>query len=257
MADERRVTSDERRFERCRLTSWKRRARTRKKNDVSKRKGTVGGGRAAANRKSALSRSLYAHPKSPTRNAATLSLPNRLAFALQNRPLFFIALPPFFPSDGPSAKPNPPQNGKAQTTPTQPRTRPLAPRISQPPRPSCRHLLKSQLPHPFPLPLSSLCIHPPLSTPPNQPTSSINSCIASCRVINQTPRKHHFPSSQWPAPSRPPVSPPVARLPASSSPPRLPASPRPPPEVSRSLTATSLVPSLCVRSVATRRAPSC
>lgn len=55
-----------------------------------------GRGRAASNRKSALSRSLYAHPKSPTRNAATLSLPNRLAFALQKHPLFFVALPPFF-----------------------------------------------------------------------------------------------------------------------------------------------------------------
>lgn len=153
-------------------------------------------------------------------------------------------------------RPNVAQNGKAQTTPSQPPTRPLAPRISQRPRPSCRHLLKSQFPHPFfSRFLPSASIHH--SQPHPTTTSSINNCIASCRVINQTLRKHHFPSSQWPAPSRPPVSPPVARLPVSSSPPRLPASPRPPPEVSRSLTATSLVPSLCVRSVVTRRAPSC
>merc|ERR1712000_336457 len=74
---------------------------------------------------------------------------------------------------------------------------------------------------------------------------------------------HHqlHPSStqhrqQWPALSRPPVSPLVARLLASSSPPRPLASPPRLLVVSRSLTATSLVPSLFVRSVATRRALS-
>merc|ERR1739847_199026 len=74
---------------------------------------------------------------------------------------------------------------------------------------------------------------------------------------------HHqlHPSSpqhrqQWPALSRPPVSPLVARLPASNLPPRPLASPPRLPVVSRSLTATSLVPSLSARSVATRRAPS-
>lgn len=244
--------ADERRFERCRLTSWKRRAGPGKK--TTPRNGKVpwvgAGLQPIENRR-------CRDPCMHTPNLPPETLPHFPCQTGSLSPFVFHRSAAFFPSDGPSAKPNPPQNGKAQTTPTQPRTRPLAPRISQRPRPSCRHLLKSQLPHPFPLPLSSLCIHPPLSTPPNQPTSSINSCIASCRVINQTLRKHHFPSSQWPAPSRPPVSPPVARLPASSSPPRLPASPRPPPEVSRSLTATSLVPSLCVRSVATRRAPSC
>ncbi|EAT90050.2 hypothetical protein SNOG_03319 [Parastagonospora nodorum SN15] len=65
--------------------------------------------------------------------------------------------------------------------------------------------------------------------------------------------QHH---QRWPVPSRLPVSPPVARLPASSLLPRLPASPRRQPEVSRSLTATSLVPSLSVRSVVTRSPPS-
>ena len=48
------------------------------------------------------------------------------------------------------------------------------------------------------------------------------------------------------------VSPLVARLPVSSSPPRPLASPHRQLVVSRSLTATSLVPSLSVRSVATR-----
>merc|ERR1739847_43602 len=74
---------------------------------------------------------------------------------------------------------------------------------------------------------------------------------------------HHqlHPSStqhrqQWPALSRPPVSPLVARLLASSSTPRPLASPPRLLVVSRSLTATSLVPSLFVRSVATRRALS-
>jgi hypothetical protein len=52
------------------------------------------------------------------------------------------------------------------------------------------------------------------------------------------------------------ASPRVARRPASSSHPRLPASPHRLPVVSRSLTATSLVPSLSVRSVATRSRPS-
>merc|ERR1739848_352575 len=69
---------------------------------------------------------------------------------------------------------------------------------------------------------------------------------------------HHqlHPSStqhrqQWPALSRPPVSPLVARLLASSSPPRPLASPPRLLVVSRSLTATSLVPSLFVRSLGT------
>jgi hypothetical protein len=52
------------------------------------------------------------------------------------------------------------------------------------------------------------------------------------------------------------VSPLVARLPASSSLPRPLASPHHQPVVSRSLTATSPVPSLSVRSVATRSRPS-
>lgn len=38
------------------------------------------------------------------------------------------------------------------------------------------------------------------------------------------PNHHHHPSASWPAPSRPPASPPVARRPVSSSLPRPPAS---------------------------------
>merc|ERR1712080_342199 len=64
---------------------------------------------------------------------------------------------------------------------------------------------------------------------------------------------HHQPhQSSWLVPSRLPASPLVARLPVSSSPPRPLASLPRLPVVSRSLTATSLVPSLSVRSVATR-----
>ncbi|KAI1070469.1 hypothetical protein LB507_007023, partial [Fusarium sp. FIESC RH6] len=57
----------------------------------------------------------------------------------------------------------------------------------------------------------------------------------------------HINHQQWLALSRPPASPLVARPLASSSLPRLPASPPHLPEVSRSLTATSPVPSLSVR----------
>merc|ERR1712080_182222 len=68
---------------------------------------------------------------------------------------------------------------------------------------------------------------------------------------------HHQPhQSSWLVPSRLPASPLVARPPVSSSPPRPLASPPRLPVVSRSLTATSLVPSLSVRSVATRSRPS-
>merc|ERR1712169_108932 len=82
---------------------------------------------------------------------------------------------------------------------------------------------------------------------------------------HQQQQHHHFffhqqlhllSLQQWLALSRPPESPLVARPLASSSLPRLPASPPPLPVVSRSLTATSPVPSLSVRSVATRRALS-
>ena len=52
------------------------------------------------------------------------------------------------------------------------------------------------------------------------------------------------------------VSPPVARLPVRLSPPRLPANLHHPPEVSRSPIVISPVPSLSVRSVATRSRPS-
>merc|ERR1712144_92580 len=61
---------------------------------------------------------------------------------------------------------------------------------------------------------------------------------------------------RWLVPSRQPASPLVARPHVSSSPPRPLASPPRLPVVSRSLTATSLVPSLSVRSVATRSRPS-
>merc|ERR1712227_778263 len=68
------------------------------------------------------------------------------------------------------------------------------------------------------------------------------------------PTPQHLLNShlQWLALSKLPASPLVARPLASSSLPRLPASPPPLPVVSRSLTATSPVPSLSVRSVATR-----
>lgn len=98
-----------------------------------------------------------------------------------------------------------------------------------------------------------------LKPSPALPQHSFPSCI-----ITSTHHNHHPPHPQqhlhhqprWPAPSRPPVSPLVARLPASSLPPRPLASPHRLPVVSRSLTATSPVPSLSVRSVATRRALS-
>merc|ERR1711939_509500 len=61
---------------------------------------------------------------------------------------------------------------------------------------------------------------------------------------------------RWLVPSRQPASPLVARPHVSSSPPRPLASLHHLPVVSRSLTATSLVPSLSVRSVATRSRPS-
>eukprot|EP00955_Chlamydomonas_euryale_P105431 365637-Chlamydomonas_euryale.AAC.4 len=66
--------------------------------------------------------------------------------------------------------------------------------------------------------------------------------------------KHQVP---WPAPSRPPASPPVARPRASSWPQRQRASRPPPPAVSRSPTVT--VPALwrCARFASTRRALSC
>merc|ERR1711939_94061 len=57
---------------------------------------------------------------------------------------------------------------------------------------------------------------------------------------------------RWLVPSRQPASPLVARPHVSSSPPRPLASPHHLPVVSRSLTGTNLVPSLSVRSVATR-----
>merc|ERR1712169_165178 len=61
---------------------------------------------------------------------------------------------------------------------------------------------------------------------------------------------------RWLVPSRQPASPLVARPHVSSSPPRPLASPHHLPVVSRSLTGTSLVPSLSMRSVATRALPS-
>merc|ERR1712137_1124341 len=81
--------------------------------------------------------------------------------------------------------------------------------------------------------------HPPSTTPTIHTNNSLNT-----------------QQSSWLVPSRLPVSPLVARLPVSSSPPRPLASPPRLPVVSRSLTATSLVPSLSVRSVATRSRPS-
>jgi hypothetical protein len=118
----------------------------------------------------------------------------------------------------------------------------ISPLHNQPPTPPPKfltYLIPPALPSnhpPFIIIHQHLCIH----TLHQQPSPSITT----------TPQ--HHTSSQWPAPSRPPVSPLVARLPVSSSPPRPLASPPRPPVVSRSLTATSLVPSLSVRSVATR-----
>merc|ERR1712137_1055530 len=80
----------------------------------------------------------------------------------------------------------------------------------------------------------------------------IHSSITNNHLHHQHTQQLHPHIPQWPAPSRLPVSPLVARLPVSSSPPRPLASPPRLPVVSRSLTATSLVPSLSVRSVATR-----
>merc|ERR1712137_275642 len=84
----------------------------------------------------------------------------------------------------------------------------------------------------------------------------IHSSITNNHLHHQHTQQLHPHIPQWPAPSRPPVSPLVARLPVSSSPPRLLASPPPQPAVSRSPTGTSLVPSLSVRSVVTRSLPS-
>merc|ERR1712036_116884 len=82
--------------------------------------------------------------------------------------------------------------------------------------------------------------HPLQPSPPPQPPTTTTSSLLLLSL------------QQWLALSRPPESPLVARPLASSSLPRLPASPPPLPVVSRSLTATSPVPSLSVRSVATR-----
>merc|ERR1711964_900679 len=62
----------------------------------------------------------------------------------------------------------------------------------------------------------------------------------------------HQNHQQWPVPSKPHASPPVARLPVSNLLPRLPASLHHQPEVSRSPTDTSQELSLSVRSVVTR-----
>merc|ERR1711939_1194548 len=82
----------------------------------------------------------------------------------------------------------------------------------------------------------------------------------SSSPFNQFHHQHHQSSSNnpslWLVPSKPLASPLVARPQESSSPPRPLASLHHPPEVSRSLTDTSLVPSLSVRSVATRSPPS-
>merc|ERR1711964_819181 len=59
----------------------------------------------------------------------------------------------------------------------------------------------------------------------------------------------HQNHQQWPVPSKPHASPPVARLPVSNLLPRLPASLHHQPEVSRSPTDTSQELSLSVRSV--------
>merc|ERR1712093_110005 len=61
----------------------------------------------------------------------------------------------------------------------------------------------------------------------------------------------HQNHQQWPVPSKPHASPPVARLPVSNLLPRLPASLHHQPEVSRSPTDTSQELSLSVRSVVT------
>ena len=70
-----------------------------------------------------------------------------------------------------------------------------------------------------------------------------------------TPHLFHHASANASL-SRPPASPLVARPRVSSSPTRLPASPHPRPVVSRSPIVISPVPSLSVRSVATRSRPS-
>merc|ERR1711939_1165878 len=57
--------------------------------------------------------------------------------------------------------------------------------------------------------------------------------------INSILQNIHQNHQQWPVPSKPHASPPVARLPVSNLLPRLPASPHHQPEVSRSPTDTS------------------
>merc|ERR1712230_262025 len=73
----------------------------------------------------------------------------------------------------------------------------------------------------------------------------------SSSPFNQFHHQHHQSSSNnpslWLVPSKPLASPLVARPQESSSPPRPLASLHHPPEVSRSLTDTSLVPSLSLR----------
>ena len=103
-------------------------------------------------------------------------------------------------------------------------------------------VLKAYPPAPLFFPFPSCITHPHPHpayhhTTTTSPSTSINT--------------HNTPQ-QWLAPSRLPASPLVARLPASSLPPRPPARAPPLPVASRSLTATSPVPSLSVRSVATR-----
>lgn len=114
-----------------------------------------------------------------------------------------------------------------------------------PDSPSACSLLKPAAPHHFLSPFNSLP-HPTISALPLLPIP-----------ITTTTKNHRHNHQQWLAPSKPPASPPVARPRVSSLLPRLPASLRPRPVASRSLTATSPVPSLSVRSVATRSRPSC
>merc|ERR1711900_79022 len=79
-------------------------------------------------------------------------------------------------------------------------------------------------------------------------STTSSSSRPSTTNINSIHQNHQ----QWPVPSKPHASPPVARLPVSNLLPRLPASLHHQPEVSRSPTDTSQELSLSVRSVVTR-----
>eukprot|EP00955_Chlamydomonas_euryale_P074143 361947-Chlamydomonas_euryale.AAC.2 len=81
--------------------------------------------------------------------------------------------------------------------------------------------------------------HPAAASRASSPLAVISMRRRGSKAFSSGPAQKHYTQSQWPAPSRPPASPPVARPRASSWPPRQRASRHPPPAASRSPTATA------------------